>query len=309
MKTALVGFGGCGENTINFLARESRKFLLTALVLNDRSRTNVPGANKKAALYSPQELGVLAKKMDSVEICFMIGGLGSDGCKSMLELARELRKRGIMTVALTVFPFSFENLAEKAEAHLHELEENLDAVLVFDNDSLTRNLGCGSSLTSGLEAMHCVMRDCLKAMTPNEYNDVADLRAFLHGRVYYGIGNSDEGHAGVAERGAYAQKRISSQLQNDLRFTGHVLQGDGGFEGMRQRNTRPSGCRQRIMAGFIWNATSDGWQFCNYSGLRSAHPARLARWSGMIKHSLIANLSIMPDLSCIRNYRCGVQNE
>lgn len=205
---------------MNFLARESREFLYTSLVLDDSSGRNIHGANKKAAFYSPQELGLLAQKLDSVDMCFMIVGLGGDGCKNMLQLACELRKRGIMTVALTVFPFRFENLAEKAEAHLHKLEENLDVVLVFDNDSLTRNLGRSSCLTAGLEVMTCTMRDCLKAMNPNEYYDVADLRAFLYGRVYYGIGHSDKNHMQALRN---AVNMLKKEFQPDFRIDSGLL--------------------------------------------------------------------------------------
>lgn len=232
---------------MNFLARESREFLLTALVLDDRLAGKVDGANKKAVFYSPQELGLLAQKLDSVDICFMIGGLGGEGCKSMQELARELRKRRIMAVALTVFPFSFENLAEKAEACLHELEENLDAVLVFDNDSQTRNPGCGGSLTAGLEIMACTMRNCLKAMSPNEYFDIADLRASLHGRVYYGIGNSSENYMQALRNAVSALKK---EFPPDFRIVSGVQY--LCFKEMEDL----SGCGGEIRDLLDWNSVS-----------------------------------------------------
>lgn len=171
------------------LGKTDMIFSLTALVRGDE--TQGFSKDKSPAFYSSRELGLLAKKLDAVEVCFMIGGLGGDSCQYMPELARELRKLDIMTVALVTFPFRFENLAEKAGADLRELEDSFDALLVFENDSLSRDQGSEKSLAVALEDLARAMLYCLKAMTAREY-DVADLRASLHGRTYYGIGHSDE---------------------------------------------------------------------------------------------------------------------
>lgn len=219
MKTALVGFGGCGENMVDFLSRENRKFLLTALVMEDsRGRKNL-GEDTGIALYSPRDLGSLEQKLDSVEVCFMIGGLAGDSCKNMLELARKLRQRRIMTFGLTAFPFRFENLAEKAQTYLYELEKALDAIVVFDNDKLAKDLGRGNSLSAGLEAMANAMSYCLKSLTGSEY-DVVDLRATLHGRVYYSIGHSGEKHLPALRN---AMNTLKKEFPPDFRMTSGLL--------------------------------------------------------------------------------------
>ena len=107
MKKALIGFGGCGENLLETLAVNDTDFFLTALVRNEGCGNREVGKDKIVDLYLPSELELLARKLEGVDACFMVGGLGGGACQYMLELGRELRRKGIWTAALTILLIAY----------------------------------------------------------------------------------------------------------------------------------------------------------------------------------------------------------
>lgn len=203
METALIGFGGCGKNILASLGEDNSPFLRTALVEGNISADNDDVEKTNENVYSVKDLDNLANELADFKICFLAGGLGGTTCWEMPILSQKLRNEGVMTIALVTWPFKFESRNEKAENTLHDLTESLDAAIVFDNDAVVKKMGKRISLNTALKAVVADMRCCVQAVTSGML-DVVDVRACLHGRIFYGIGNSEEDIVEASQKAVHA---------------------------------------------------------------------------------------------------------
>jgi cell division protein FtsZ len=163
----LVGVGGGGSNAVNYMYKRSISNVDFAVVNTDLQALNhspIPhkvqigpnlthglgaGANpdmgRKAAVESKEIIRQLLKPQ--IKMLFITAGMGGGtGTGAAAVIASEAQKKGILTVGIVTYPFSFEGRKkqEKAEKGIKELRKYCDTVLVIVNDRLQENL---SSLT------------------------------------------------------------------------------------------------------------------------------------------------------------------
>ena len=103
----------------------------------------VPSKARKAALES-QEL-LAEKVLDcGTQMLFITAGLGGGtGTGASPVIAKMAKDRGILTVAVVTLPFQNEGkqALSKASDGIHELERNVDSLLIINNEKLYSYFG------------------------------------------------------------------------------------------------------------------------------------------------------------------------
>jgi cell division protein FtsZ len=214
----VIGVGGSGKNALNhminskvrgveFIAMNTdtqdlhnslaeKKVHLGKNLTKGLGTGMNPEVGRRAAEETKAEIQDVIKGADMVFIaCGMGGGTGTGAAPIVAQAAKE---QGILTVAVVTKPFSFEgNQRMKiAENGLTELEKEVDAILVIQNDRLLSV----SDKTVGFRQAFAMCDEILKQAvegisdlitTPGMINvDFADIRAIMSdaGSALMGIG-------------------------------------------------------------------------------------------------------------------------
>lgn len=219
----VIGFGGCGINTLN----DFLKYNLTGLCLAAVAGTGsaITDQDNKVKTYPPDDLDVLARNCSKNHICFLIGGLGGPISERMPFLAQKIRKQGAMVVALCTMPFRFEWLREKADLTLENLQKQADAVLLFPNDIYLNKMPPKTPMTACFGSIARDMLDCVLAMTQTVDSgqiriDAADVRSCLRGIVRHGIGRSNVEAAQAARE---AIDNLAKNIPENWQLIGEVI--------------------------------------------------------------------------------------
>lgn len=155
--------------------------------------------------------------------CGMGGGTGTGAAPIVAQIAKEL---GILTVAVTTKPFSFEGKVrmQVAEAGIANLSQHVDSLITIPNNKLLSVLGKNVSLVNAFKAANDVLRGAVQGIAelitrPGLINvDFADVRTVMSemGLAMMGTGiASGDSRARLA-----AEAAISSPLLEDVDMTG-----------------------------------------------------------------------------------------
>lgn len=153
----------------------------------------------------------------------MGGGTGTGAAPIVAEIAKEL---GILTVAVTTKPFSFEGKVrmQVAEAGIANLSEQVDSLITIPNNKLLTVLGKNVSLVSAFKAANDVLRGAVQGIAelitrPGLINvDFADVRTVMS---EMGLAMMGTGVASGENRARFAaEAAISSPLLEDVDLNG-----------------------------------------------------------------------------------------
>jgi cell division protein FtsZ len=153
----------------------------------------------------------------------MGGGTGTGAAPVFAQVAKEL---GILTVAVTTKPFSFEGRMrlQVAEQGLANLAQNVDSLITIPNNKLLTVLGKSVTLINAFKAANDVLRGAVQGIAelitrPGLINvDFADVRTVMSemGMAMMGTGlGSGDNRARLA-----AEAAIASPLLEDVDLTG-----------------------------------------------------------------------------------------
>ena len=156
----VVGVGGGGGNAVNFMFEEgiknvsfvicntdlqhlnsspiSTRVLLGPTVCQGMGAGNDPEVARQAAEESVEEIGRIFE--DGTKMVFITAGMGGGtGTGAAPIVAREARKRGLLTIGIVTIPFLFERRKKIKKALLgaEEMKKNVDAIMVINNERLT----------------------------------------------------------------------------------------------------------------------------------------------------------------------------
>ncbi len=160
----VIGVGGGGNNTLNFLktTKYGNQIQMFALNTDEQAlRTScadnkipigasltqglgagsIPSVGKKAAIESRDEID---KILDDTDLLFIAAGMGGGtGTGAAPEIAKYAQEKGILTIAVVTTPFLFEGKMrmDLALQGVKELRENTDVCLVISNQNLVKNHG------------------------------------------------------------------------------------------------------------------------------------------------------------------------
>lgn len=241
----VIGVGGSGKNALNhminskvrgveFIAMNTdtqdlhnslaeKKVHLGKNLTKGLGAGMNPEVGRRAAEETKAEIQDVIKGADMVFIaCGLGGGTGTGAAPIVAQAAKE---QGILTVAVVTKPFSFEgNQRMKiAESGLADLEKEVDAILVIQNDRLLSVSDKAVGFRQAFAMCDEVLKQAVEGIsdlitTPGMINvDFADIRAIMSdaGSALMGIGIA----AGEsrAEKAAFAA--INSPLL-DLSISG-----------------------------------------------------------------------------------------
>ena len=158
----VIGVGGGGCNAVNYMYRQNIKgcsFIVCNTDAQALSSSEVPikiqmgegglgagtdpAAGRNAALESQDEIA--AKVLDcGTKMLFITAGMGGGtGTGASPVIAKMAKDRGILTVAVVTIPFRNEGNESQSKAvdGIHELEKNVDALLIINNEKLYQFFG------------------------------------------------------------------------------------------------------------------------------------------------------------------------
>ncbi len=158
----VIGVGGGGCNAVNYMYHQNIQgcsFIVCNTDAQALASSEVPvkiqmgqnglgagtdpTAGRNAALESQDEIA--AKVMDcGTKMLFITAGMGGGtGTGASPVIAKMAKDRGILTVAVVTIPFKNEGNESQSKAvdGIHELEKNVDALLIINNEKLYQFFG------------------------------------------------------------------------------------------------------------------------------------------------------------------------
>lgn len=242
----VVGVGGGGGNAVEHMMAghiEGVEFICAntdAQALKNSSANTViqlgegitrglgAGANpeigRRAAEEDREKIRAVLGGADMVFIAAgMGGGTGTGAAPVFAQVAKEL---GILTVAVTTKPFSFEGRMrlQVAEQGLANLSQSVDSLITIPNNKLLSVLGKSVTLINAFKAANDVLRGAVQGIAelitrPGLINvDFADVRTVMSemGMAMMGTGlGSGDNRARLA-----AEAAIASPLLEDVDLSG-----------------------------------------------------------------------------------------
>jgi cell division protein FtsZ len=242
----VVGVGGGGGNAIQHMMAghiEGVEFICantdaqalrnssanTTIQLGDNiTRGLGAGANpeigRRAAEEDREKIKAVLNGADMVFIAAgMGGGTGTGAAPVVAQIAKEL---GILTVAVTTKPFSFEGKVRMqiADSGIAHLSQYVDSLITIPNNKLLTVLGKNVTLVNAFKAANDVLRGAVQGIAelitrPGLINvDFADVRTVMSemGIAMMGTGvGSGENRARLA-----AESAIASPLLEDVDLSG-----------------------------------------------------------------------------------------
>lgn len=221
-KIKIIGIGGCGNNAINRLVRQS-SYPIEYIAVNtdqmvlDRSTADIcipigkkvtngfgaggnPEIAKAAAEESEEDLKNLIKDANMVILTAGMGG--GTGTGAIPFISKLCKDAGSLTIAIVTTPFYFENPSrmDTAYAGIHELENSVDTLLVISNDKLLTSNDKNITMSSAFTLADSVLKNAIDTVTNIIYNcgtvnlDFNDLKTVLSNKGYghLGIGHADD---------------------------------------------------------------------------------------------------------------------
>lgn len=244
LKVIGVGGGGCnavnhmyglGVGDVQFIVCNTDSQALTnspvpckiqlgETLTRGRGAGSNPEIGKKAAIESLEQITDLVK--DTTDMVFITAGMGGGtGTGAAPVIAKQIKEMGILTVAIVTLPFSTEIGDRKtfAKAGIEELDKNVDALIVIDNEKLNvsySDLPLSEAFKMADEVLAVAARSIVEIIRIHgqwnvDFNDVKTVMS-ESGYALMGAG------LGTGEQRALdsVQNAINSPLLNNSDITG-----------------------------------------------------------------------------------------
>ncbi len=242
----VVGIGGGGGNAVEHMMAghiEGVEFICAntdAQALRNSSANTIiqlgesitrglgaganPDVGRRSAEEDREKIRTVLTGADMVFIAAgMGGGTGTGAAPVFAQIAKEL---GVLTVAVTTKPFSFEGRMrlQTAEQGIANLSQYVDSLITIPNNKLLTVLGKNVTLINAFKAANDVLRGAVQGIAelitrPGLINvDFADVRTVMSemGMAMMGTGvSSGENRARLA-----AEAAIASPLLEDVDLAG-----------------------------------------------------------------------------------------
>ena len=194
-----------------------------------------PEIGRLAAEESREEIADLLTGVDMVFItCGMGGGTGTGAAPVIASLAKEV---GILTTGIVTRPFSFEGVAraEKAEAGISRLSQEVDALITISNDKLLKVAPADTPITRAFEMADEVLRQGVEGISdlitvPGMINlDFADIESVIRGAgtAMMGIGEGEgEGKTKEAARNAILSPLLDASIKGARKVIMNITGGN-----------------------------------------------------------------------------------
>lgn len=187
-----------GSDMKTNLPLEAYKTKLIALKKEETDGDLASGSDPEEAdaLDRESEEKIKSAIQGSDMVIITCGEGGSTGTAVSPLVAHEARTLGILTAAVVVRPFAFEQRAEIAQSGIEKLEKEADAIIVIDADNLAFKMDEYKELTPSqfFSTLENVAVSAIKALTVFQDNCVntsfKDVKNLLKdaGIIFFGMG-------------------------------------------------------------------------------------------------------------------------
>lgn len=245
-KIKVVGVGGAGGNTVNNIIESGYQGIEYIVVNTDaqaleNSKASVKirlgarsakglgsGANPDAGKRAAEEtLNEIMEHLEDADIVFLTAGMGGGtGSGALPVIARALKERGILSIAVVTKPFDFEGKkrAAIAENVIKQLKQEVDTLIVIPNQNLLKVVDAHTSMLDAFNMINAVLGQSVKSISdiitkPGHINvDFADVRTIMKDRGLAIMGTAiATGHDRALEATLAA---ISSPLLESMNIKG-----------------------------------------------------------------------------------------
>jgi len=242
----VIGVGGAGGNTVNSIVASGNDGIESIVANTDAQALATSKADHKVQIGikstkglgtgANPELGERAAEEDidkimeaigNADIVFLTGGMGGGtGSGGLPVVARALREKGILSVAVVTKPFLFEGKrrAKVAEEALSTLRKEVDTLLVIPNQRLLDVVDESVSMIDAFEMINDVLCQSVKGISdiitkPGHINvDFSDVRTIMKdkGLAVMGTGRASGPHRAKDA----AMEAITSPLLENMSIEG-----------------------------------------------------------------------------------------
>ncbi|HXW85718.1 MAG TPA: cell division protein FtsZ [Candidatus Bathyarchaeia archaeon] len=242
----VVGVGGAGGNTVNSMidgGYEGIEFIVAntdaqALMLSraaERIQIGVkstkglgtganPDIGKRAA---EEDLDKILEVIGDAEIVFLTAGMGGGtGSGALPVIARALKEKGILTIAIITKPFLFEGKrrGNVALGAVEQVKQSVDTLIIIPNQRLLDVVDEHMSMIDAFSMINNVLAQSVRGISeiitkPGHINvDYADVRTIMKDR---GIAVMGTGRASGVDRARVAtMQAITSPLLENMNIEG-----------------------------------------------------------------------------------------
>lgn len=243
----VIGVGGAGGNAVNSIIESGCNGIGFVVANTDAQALEFSKAQHKIQIgvKSTKGLGAganpemgkraaeedLDKVMDAVsgaDIVFIVGGMGGGtGSGGLPVIARALRDKGILVIAIVTRPFLFEGKRRSAVAEeaIQKLKQDVDTLIVIPNQKLLEVVDQHVSMIDAFAMINeGILSQSVRGLSdiitrPGHINvDYADIRTIMKDR---GLAVMGTGKASGKERARQAAlEAISSPLLENMSVEG-----------------------------------------------------------------------------------------
>ncbi len=243
----VIGVGGAGGNAVNSIIESGCQGIGFIVANTDAQALEFSKAHHKIQIgvKSTKGLGAganpevgkraaeedLDKVMDAIsgaDIAFIIGGMGGGtGSGGLPVIARALRDKGILSIAIVTRPFLFEGKrrAAIADAAIERLKQDVDTLIVVPNQKLLEVVDQHVSMIDAFALINDgVLSQSVRGLSdiitnPGHINvDYADIRTIMKDRGLAVMGTGKA--SGVNRAQEAALQAISSPLLENMSVVG-----------------------------------------------------------------------------------------
>jgi cell division protein FtsZ len=243
----VIGVGGAGGNAVNSIIETGCQGIGFVVANTDAQALEFSkaqhkiqigvkstkglgaGANPETGKRAAEEdLDKVMEAINGADIVFIVGGMGGGtGSGGLPVIARALREKGILSIAIVTRPFSFEGKrrAAVAEAAIQRLKQDVDALIIIPNEKLLEVVDEHVSMTDAFAMINeGVLSQSVRGLSdiitrPGHINvDYADIRTIMKDR---GLAVMGTGKASGNDRARTAAiQAISSPLLENMSVVG-----------------------------------------------------------------------------------------
>jgi len=243
----VIGVGGAGGNAVNSIIESGCQGIGFVVANTDAQALEFSKAQHKIQIgvKSTKGLGAganpemgkraaeedLDKVMDAIsgaDIVFIVGGMGGGtGSGGLPVVARALRDKGILVIAIVTRPFLFEGKrrAAVADAAIEKLKQDVDTLIVIPNQKLLEVVDQQVSMIDAFAMINeGVLSQSVRGLSdiitrPGHINvDYADIRTIMKDRGLAVMGTGKASGKGRARQAAL--QAISSPLLENMSVVG-----------------------------------------------------------------------------------------
>ncbi len=242
----VIGVGGAGGNTVNSIIESGYQGIECVVANTDAQALELSHAQTKVQIgvkstkglgtgtnpdigkrSAEEDIDKVLEVIGDADIVFLVAGMGGGtGSGAAPVIARALREKNILSIAVVTKPFVFEGKrrAHVAEQAIEALKKEVDTLIIIPNQKLLDVVDKQVSMIDAFAMINNVVGQSMRGISdiitrPGHINvDFADVRTIMKDR---GLAVMGTGRARGKERALEAaMQAISSPLLENMSIAG-----------------------------------------------------------------------------------------